>query len=193
MPDTHQAVWCGSSYSQFTQLLVNHKTLSASRWCHTVTLFNTLSGRSKGKHTVEGQTGRQSEAHIDILPCNSFQHSARHTLFISRCSDLIRVGCTPLSRCHRMRRAQHIPSWRLDVNWMAVSVYVSLCHERQCDTSIREQISWRLLWVSTREQNTFSRKGMLWHLLKKIMCALRNNGVTYTGWAIYRIISIRLV
>ena len=48
------------------------------RWCHTVTLFNTLSGRSRGKLTVEGQTGGQSEAHIDILPCNSFQHSARH-------------------------------------------------------------------------------------------------------------------
>ena len=52
------------------------------RGSHTVTLFNTLSG----KLTVEGQT----EAHIDILPCNSFQHFARHTLFISRCSDLIR-------------------------------------------------------------------------------------------------------
>ena len=75
------------------------------RCCHTITLFNTLSGRSRGKLTVEEQTGGQSEAHIDILPCNSFQHSARHTLFISRCSDLIRGGCTPLSRCHRMRRA----------------------------------------------------------------------------------------
>ena len=75
-------------------------------WCHTVTLSNTLSGRSRGKLTVEGQTGGQSEAHIDILPCNSFQHSARHTLFIRRCSDLIRGGCAPLSRCHRMRRAR---------------------------------------------------------------------------------------
>ena len=37
------------------------------RWCHTVTLFNTLSGRSRGKLTVEGQTGGQSEAHLDIL------------------------------------------------------------------------------------------------------------------------------
>ena len=51
---------------------------------------------------IEGQT----EAHIDILPCNSFQHSARHTLFIRRCSDLIRGGCAPLSRCHRMRIAR---------------------------------------------------------------------------------------
>ena len=80
-------------------------------WCHTVTLFNTLSGRSRGKLTVEGQTGGQSEAHIDILPCNSFQHSARHTLFIRRCSDLIRGGCAPLFQ-----------SSRLDVNRMAVRV-----------------------------------------------------------------------
>ena len=80
-------------------------------WCHTVTLFNTLSGRSRGKLTVDGQTGGQSEAHIDILPCNSFQHSARHTLFIRRCSDLIRGGCAPLFQ-----------SSRLDVNRMAVRV-----------------------------------------------------------------------
>ena len=78
-------------------------------WCHTVTLFNTLSGRSRGKLTVDGQTGGQSEAHIDILPCNSFQHSARHTLFIRRCSDL--MGCAPLFQ-----------SSRLDVNRMAVRV-----------------------------------------------------------------------
>ena len=71
-------------------------------WCHTVTLFNTLSGRSRGKLTVDGQTGGQSEAHIDILPCNSFQHSARHTLFIRRCSDLIRGGCAPLFQSSRL-------------------------------------------------------------------------------------------
>ena len=73
--------------------------------------INTLSGRSRGKLTVDGQTGGQSEAHIDILPCNSFQHSARHTLFIRRCSDLIRGGCAPLFQ-----------SSRLDVNRMAVRV-----------------------------------------------------------------------
>ena len=51
------------------------------------------------KLTVAEQTGGQSEAHIDILPSNnSFQHYARHTLFISRCSDLIRGGCTPLCK-----------------------------------------------------------------------------------------------
>ena len=59
--------------------IYTYRSVRMLGWCHTVTLFNTLSGRSRGKLTVEGQTGGQSEAHIDILPCNSFQHSARHT------------------------------------------------------------------------------------------------------------------
>ena len=106
-----------SHYSFYTRIVKNINKLKFPNafvclgWCHTVTLFNTLSGRSRGKLTVDGQTGGQSEAHIDILPCNSFQHSARHTLFIRRCSDLIRGGCAPLFQ-----------SSRLDVNRMAVRV-----------------------------------------------------------------------
>ena len=40
---------------------------------------NLVHETQSNKLTVEGQTGGQSEAHIDILPCNSFQHSARHS------------------------------------------------------------------------------------------------------------------
>ena len=56
---------------------------------------------------IEGQTGGQSEAHIDILPCNSFQHSARHTLFISRCSDTT----SPAYNGEVVRRSQDVTGW----------------------------------------------------------------------------------
>ena len=69
---------------------------------HTIRVVSHCHSFQHSEWQIEGQTGGQSEAHIDILPCNSFQHSARHTLFIRRCSDLIRGGCAPLS----MRRAR---------------------------------------------------------------------------------------
>ena len=77
-PWHRKRVGLGSMLCRFRRLR-HYRTLRALCPCHTVTLFNTLSATSTGKLTVARQTGRKSEAHIDILPCNSFQHSAHHT------------------------------------------------------------------------------------------------------------------
>ena len=71
---------------------------------------------------IEGQTGGQNEARIDILhflPCNSFQSFACHTLFISHCSDLIKGDCAPLCKTspdEKERGALHLPPSHIDVN-----------------------------------------------------------------------------
>ena len=160
------------------------------RGCHTVTLFNTLSGRSRGK--LAGKVSFTLTFSLAIL------FSTLPAIHSSSVAALISYG-EVVRRSRDVTGweehvALHLPSSHLDVNWMAASVSplptkrftsvtglhsfaagtcplplnVSLYHEWQCDTSMRRTFG--IMTTDTfLQRNSVSQQGPWFQFILAIL------------------------